>query len=207
MRALRVGDEVLTANARGDKVFEPVTFFGHGDREAVTVMTQLELADHKVLHMSPRHFIPVCPINGQKCEYHEHIHKYSKNLESNDYAFVSRDEKFELTMVNKVSSVAKKGLFNPYTVSGKIIVNDVLASAHSEWILDNYVPEALVRHLPAIYNALFIPMRIIYYLSGERGVSVLDLSSPMVHPHGYGNEISVAIVAMIAAFGVLAARK
>lgn len=36
-----------------------------------------------------------------------------------------------------------QGLYNPFTLSGTILVDGVLASVHSEWFLDNAWGEAL----------------------------------------------------------------
>ena len=36
--------------------------------------------------------------------------------------------------------VSKRGLYNPYTLSGTIVVDGVAASCHSSWILDGLLP-------------------------------------------------------------------
>ena len=41
---------------------------------------------------------------------------------------------------------------------GKIVVNGVLASAHSSWTLDDIIPASMTHHLPAVYNILFRPL-------------------------------------------------
>lgn len=48
--------------------------------------------------------------------------------------------------------VVRRGLFNPFTMSGDIVVNGVLASAHSDWLLDAVMPNAWAHRLPAIYQ-------------------------------------------------------
>lgn len=55
--------------------------------------------------------------------------------------------------VTRVSSRIKQGLFNPFTLSGTIVVNGVVASVHSEWLLDDLVtsPE-YSRYLPIFYQ-------------------------------------------------------
>lgn len=54
-------------------------------------------------------------------------------------------------MLNSLSQ--HQGVFNPYTLSGTIVVDDVVASAHSDWLLDDICPEKYVGSLPAIYQA------------------------------------------------------
>ena len=52
----------------------------------------------------------------------------------------------------QVSTVSKAGLYNPFTMSGDIVVNGVLASCHSDWVLDRIVPARYAHLLPAIYQ-------------------------------------------------------
>ena len=49
---------------------------------------------------------------------------------------------------------------------GFIVVNGVLASAHSDWLLDDLVPASWQPALPAIYQALFRPLFWVYRLRG-----------------------------------------
>lgn len=62
-------------------------------------MTRLVFANGLKLHLSHRHFVPVCPIKGKECEYYEHTHKYSKDVKVDDYVFFYRDERFVLAKV------------------------------------------------------------------------------------------------------------
>jgi Hint module len=52
----------------------------------------------------------------------------------------------------QVSTVNKAGLYNPYTMSGEIVVNGMLASCHSDWVLDPIMPARYAHLLPAIYQ-------------------------------------------------------
>lgn len=52
----------------------------------------------------------------------------------------------------QVSNVTKAGLYAPFTMSGDILVNGALASCHSEWILDDIIPNRYAHLLPAIYQ-------------------------------------------------------
>ena len=47
----------------------------------------------------------------------------------------------------------EQGLFNPLTLGGSILVNDVAASVHSEWFLDDLFDSLkLTALLPAAYQ-------------------------------------------------------
>lgn len=52
----------------------------------------------------------------------------------------------------------RRGLYNPFTLGGDIVVNDVLASVHSDWFLDAAVPNAWAHHLPAVYQVCDIAL-------------------------------------------------
>ena len=41
---------------------------------------------------------------------------------------------------------------------GFIVVDGVLASTHSFWLLDYVLPQQLIKHVPAIYQVLFQPI-------------------------------------------------
>ena len=68
------------------------------------------------------------------------------------------------TTVASVQPVEAAGLYNPYTLGGRIVVDGVLASAHSDWFLEPLLPRATHRFLPAVYQAVLAPVRGIYGL-------------------------------------------
>jgi len=59
--------------------------------------------------------------------------------------------------------VSETGIFNPLTLCGTIVVNDVASSAHSDWFLHGLVSVPVEER---IYQALFAPVRLIYRLIG-----------------------------------------
>jgi hypothetical protein len=72
------------------------------------------------------------------------------------------------------------GLYNPFTLSGDLVVNGVLASAHSDWFLDRVMPQSYVSSIPAIYQAAMAPMRATYYVGGPNAVKYLDANLKVV---------------------------
>ena len=68
--------------------------------------------------------------------------------------------------VHSISETMELGLFNPYVRGGNIVVNGIVASPHSEWILDNVVPSSLRGYLPHIYEAILTPIYYIYLAVG-----------------------------------------
>ena len=53
------------------------------------------------------------------------------------------------------------GVFNPDTLTGTF-VDGVVASAHTDWLLDDCCPRRCAGWLPAVYQALFLPDRLLY---------------------------------------------
>lgn len=94
----------------------------------------------------------------------------------------------KLHQVLQTSVVKKRGLYNPYTISGKIVVNDVVASAHSNWVLDDWTPTSLTQYLPAVYQMMFLPGRLLYQLAGASAANFLDVNNPQLTAQGYGPE-------------------
>merc|ERR1712216_1105650 len=59
----------------------------------------------------------------------------------------------EIVPVQTVQQVVRKGLYAPYTTSGDLFVNGVLASAHSDWFLDTIAKHTVgVGALPWVYQ-------------------------------------------------------
>jgi hypothetical protein len=77
-----------------------------------------------------------------------------------------------LEAVASTSLVRARGLFNPYTLSGAIVVDGVAASCHSSSFLDGAFA-ALNIPYPAGYQALLAPMRALYRLLGARRMAAL----------------------------------
>lgn len=72
-----------------------------------------------------------------------------------------------LTPVTKTAMVWSEGLFNPFTMTGQLVVNGVLASSHSDWFLDSVAEKlGMERFLPSIYQTLLAPARWMYRMAG-----------------------------------------
>ena len=194
MQELRVGDQVLTTSSDGTLIFEDVYFFGHANAEAVRSYLTLGLEGASApLEITGKHFVPLCPVTGQPCEYSEHVYKYAQETVHGDHLWVAgTNSTVELARVKEIGRTVSKGLFNPYTLGGTIIVNNVLASAHSNWVLDGLVPSSATGYLPSIYQALFTPGRVLYHVFGASAATALDVNSPQQQEFGHGPQFLVA---------------
>jgi len=100
----------------------------------------------------------------------------------------------------------EQGAFNPFVVGGTVVVNGVLASDQSEWILDDLVPASMVKHLPAIYASLVAPARWAFWaLGAERWSAVESALGVSLVGHNFGT--TVMVHAPLALGLVLAASK
>merc|ERR1711881_745879 len=82
--------------------------------------------------------------------------------------FSHEGAKLSLQAVTQTGMVWSKGLFNPFTMSGQLVVNGVLASSHSDWFLDSVAEKlGFVHLLPSIYQTVLAPGRWMYQLAGK----------------------------------------
>jgi hypothetical protein len=108
-------------------------------------------------------------------------------------------------VVSGVEGVRKRGLYNPYTMGGTIVVDGVVASSHSEWFLDNALEAlGLVRWLPVVYQAVLLPVRVLYRgLGKELYVAVyrrLDAQVDVLHVgRNYGGSVVATVMGFASA--------
>ena len=60
------------------------------------------------------------------------------------------------------------GLYNPFTLSGNIIVNGVAASVQSEWFLDSAADKfGMASMLPDIYQVRSVYVWLVHHLANQ----------------------------------------
>jgi hypothetical protein len=190
MSDLRVGDRVRAVDGAGKSIYDEIYFFGHAENSESNEYVNLKLSETgAAMQISHQHFLPTCPQHGEDCNWDEHIHAYAQEVQPGDYVWVATSDKSKSQKVLATSTVVKKGLYNPYTLSGKIVVDGVVASAHSNWVLDDWTPSAMSQYLPAVYQVLFLPGRLLYQFAGASAADFLDVNNPqLTGTHGYGPE-------------------
>lgn len=219
MSELRVGDTIKAVDNNGRVFWDQVYFFGHADQTSIGEYLQFELTglDAPTLELSRKHFLLGC-LGGLRCTWTEHVQSYAQEFRQGDYIWIAPHGHSELEQrqILEISSVEAKGLYNPYTLSGTIVVNGVVASAHSNWILDDLVPLSWVRWLPAIYQGMFFPGRVLYHILCIGGpvalnavVNLLDVNNPQTNPekNGNGPEFLLCIVFLSALLASKVAQK
>jgi len=155
MMHLKVGDRVLT----GDGTYQDVYFFAHETLGVVVQYVALTLESKEILMATAAHYLPVSAACDGKMQ-----HMTASQVKQH-MCLVS--SKHGLQPVTKVEAVQKLGIYNPYTMSGDIVVNGVLASSHSSWFLDDAAKKlGLTWATPSIYQAMLAPARGLYYAVG-----------------------------------------
>jgi len=168
MASLQLGDAVLDATG----AYSPVYFFSHADGAVVAPFVELSLENAYKLSLSPDHYVAA---NGHLI--------YAKDVAIGDVlGYVDSGATKSGAVVSTTRSF-RRGLYNPYTLSGTIVVDGVVASCHSSWILDGFLPP---RVAAVVYQQLFVVPRLAYKLLGPRG---------MAQVFGVGNDGATASIA------------
>lgn len=169
MDQLRIGDKVLARGEDGGLAFQDVYVFGHEDAAATASFVQIHTEGTKMpLELTGGHFLPTLSAVGVQ------LSKRARDVRPGDIVLLAAQGGFKPCTITQVSVVQRRGLFNPFTMSGDIVVNGVLASAHSDWLLDAVMPDAWAHRLPAIYQVLMAPARLMYKMLGAEAVRRAD---------------------------------
>ncbi|KAG0565218.1 hypothetical protein KC19_8G174400 [Ceratodon purpureus] len=180
MSSLALGDKVAVRRHDGGLDYEDIYAFGHKDASAAAKYVHLSLKpvganmsdpalESTTLELTPLHFTVIS--SGSEISY-----KRARDVRVGDmmWAQASKHAELSLYLVTDISTVVKQGLYNPYTLGGTIIVNGVVASAHSEWFLDATFDALGVTHwLPNAYQMVLAPVRLAYYAMNKQ--AYLDL--------------------------------
>lgn len=101
-------------------------------------------------------------------------YKRAEDVEKGDKVWV--EEEGEVARVSSIAKVEKRGLYNPFSLGGNIVVNGVVASCHSDWFLDSlFQALGLLHWLPATYQMVLMPVRLLYSGLGKHAYTRLYL--------------------------------
>jgi hypothetical protein len=167
MDALRVGDRVLAARPDGSTFFDEIYMFGHRDGAAAASFVRLETAGGDALRLTADHHLFVLRAGAR-------MEVPAADAIVGDLVHVVRAGAAALSPIAAKSVVPARGLFNPYTLSGSIVVDGVAASVHSSSALDG-VFRALGVPLPAGYQFCFAPARWAYAALGARRMAAVQV--------------------------------
>jgi hypothetical protein len=198
MDALRIGDKVLAARPDGSLFFDEIYFFGHKDAAAAASFVKLETSSGAALRLTPDHHLFVTRA-GARLEIPSSAAQVGDLVQ-----VVGPDGASALEAVVAKTLAADRGLFNPYTLSGAIVVDGVAASCHSSWVLDGAFA-ALGVSVPAGYQAAFAPLRALYRLLGARRMASVEFIIDAVATAGNNHTAGVTLAPAATATCALAA--
>jgi hypothetical protein len=170
MADVRLGDRVLVARADGRLGHEEVYLNIHKDAAAAAPYVELALASGRTLTLSPRHFIPTAGAAGEA--FAAHVVKAADEVRVGDLVWSRGDGGLASDAVVGARTKVAVGAFNPLTLGGTIVVDGVVASAHSDWFLDGIVSADAQAD---VYQAILAPARLAYRaLGAERMQAVTE---------------------------------
>lgn len=141
MDCLQVGDEVAVGNGAYSRVF----MFTHADKQSVNLFIEVICNRNVSLSLSPGHMLPA---NGR-------IY-FAREIQVGDMIYLSSGAS---ALVSAVRSKWDIGLYNPQTLQGDIVVNDVITTTFTEAVN------------PVLAMALLAPLRWLFALTGVDSAS------------------------------------
>ena len=212
MTEVRLGDRLLTARPDGTLGYEEVYLNAHRDAQTAAAYVVLDLASGRTLRLTPRHFIPVA--TDPAASWSQSVTKGADEVQAGDYVWSRTDDgSMALDRVVTAATRVAVGAFNPLTMNGTIVVDGVVASAHSDWFLDGLVPaQAQAR----VYQAVLAPVRLAYRALGPARMTaiteewgVVDAVREATVPGGRAAGLgwTALALALVAGGGFLALRR
>lgn len=153
--SVSVGDTLLTSQG-----FAPVFLQGHQNALAVSQMVKLVTASNHTLTLTPNHYLPLASgtyVSAGRVSLGDEL------LVQSDGCAVPMGCLTPSTVV-AVSRVEESGLWNPFTTTGDLVVNGVLASSHSDWFLEGS-PRLTEDSIVRVYQAVLSPVRMLYAIA------------------------------------------
>lgn len=198
MRDLQYGDRVQVVTSLGEVSYEDVYLFGHRDGKTVAQYVNLQTESAQTLQLSPQHFARLCVSGCESSPTSELVtmrSAYAETVRVGDILqVVDAWGRLSFSRVVAVWRSEEEGLFNPYVRGGDIVVNGVVASVHSAWVLDGLLLGLYTEYLPRVYEVLLWPLYLVYLLIGARytehlagcfGVHMYDPAQWHLHAVGY----------------------
>jgi hypothetical protein len=165
MHELNVGDKIKVLVGSKEE-WSDVYMFGHRDAETFGDFVLLSFhGSNETLTLTGDHYIPVKRFNME-------ITLAAKDVMMGDSVYVLKPFPAWRPVV-KLDVVQEHGMFNPYTLSGSIIVDNVHVSCHSSSFLDGVFSYFGV-NIAKGYQVAFTPIRMLYRISSFKNWIILS---------------------------------
>lgn len=177
MSHLQIGDRVLSLNSKGNLEYSEVMIFMHRSPQLKSKFLRLTMTSGINITITPSHLI----LRWQKPNttlLHEAVPVYAQNIQIKDQLLIhghTKEKQLYVDTVIKIETVYETGVYAPLTVTGTIIVNDVVASCYA---VMNSQRLAHLSFAPIrIYNRLGASLKNIYVLVIKSFVTVSQNST------------------------------
>jgi hypothetical protein len=186
MGELNTGDSILTVDpSTGEKSFSAVYVWGHRDAKTISPFYEISTASGSKLSLTKEHYMYVSEGGCDGASLSSATTLSAPLLKVGQGAWIVTPEGMKCSSITDIKVAEHKGLFNPYTLSGTIVVDGVLASCYSEFdkipiesTLRGFMNEENVaRNAPALHHRLFAVARQLFRTVG------LDCAKRVTSPH------------------------
>ncbi len=144
---------MLVSGLNGQAYFEKVFMFSHRNAQKISEYLTLHTASNRSLTITPGHYLFV---NKDKAL------KRAADAKPGDYIWTtseSHPDTSPFLMPTEIVSIQpsmQKGLYNPHTFSGTIIVNNVAATTFTDTIPPSFQAHTMLT-LPAVFLFTILP--------------------------------------------------
>ena len=175
MGELETGDEVLTVDpSTGNKSFSTVYMWGHRDSKTVTSFYEITTASGATLTLSKEHYMYVSESGCENASLASTTTLSPALVKVGQGAWTVTPEGIKCSEITDIKIAEHKGIFNPFTLSGTIVVDGVIASCYSEsghFSIESNLrlymnAENVARNAPALHHIMAAPLRQLFHTFG-----------------------------------------
>jgi hypothetical protein len=150
MSDLEIGDQVLVA----PDTYSEVYMFSHRHHDVLATFVKLSTESGHVLHLTSNHYLYV----NQRLTA-------ARAVQVGDVVLTAAGAE---TRVANISTVSKRGLYNPHTLQGDVVVNGIQTSTYTASVA------------PTLAHLVLWPVRLLYSLGVDIFNGVFDQGSLLI---------------------------
>lgn len=126
LQDLKLGEKVLSVDAKGDTVYSEVIMFLDRNINQTREFVQIKTAGGKQIRVTPAHLLLVWLPNKKQTKY-----IYADQVQENDQLLVNVNNNLEPQRVIDISVTLARGIIAPLTREGTVIVDSIAASCYA----------------------------------------------------------------------------
>lgn len=146
MLELQVGDEVRAVDSQGLVTASPIYVFPHAIQTGMYRFIKVTLASNQTITATPDHYFIVSQ-GGGGWSHKKAVTARDVKVGDSMWIITSHpahgnERSLQLSQVTCVESVMAEGIYSPFTLTGTIIVNGVVASVYNDMLGNEYAMHA-----------------------------------------------------------------